>query len=45
MRYTLAGGQAYEAENVALGYGGKSTAESLNPNPPMDTDGQREDRK
>ena len=29
MRYTLAGGQAYEAENVALGYGGKSTAESL----------------
>ena len=29
MRYTLAGGEAYEAENVALGYGGKSTAESL----------------
>ncbi len=29
MRYTLAGGEAYEAENVALGYGGKSTTESL----------------
>ena len=29
MRYTLAGGEAYEAENVALGYGGKSIAESV----------------
>ena len=29
MRYTLAGGAAFEAENVARGYGGKSTAESL----------------
>ena len=29
MRYTLAGGEAYEAENVALGYGSQSTAESL----------------
>ena len=29
MRYTLAGGAAYEAENVALGYGGNSIAESV----------------
>ena len=29
MRYTLAGGSAYEAENVALGYGGNSIAESV----------------
>ena len=29
MRYTLAGGESYEAENVALGYGSRSTAESL----------------
>ncbi len=29
MRYTLAGGEAYEAENVALGYGSESIAASL----------------
>ena len=29
MRYTLAGGKAYEAENLALGYGSKSTAAAL----------------
>jgi len=29
MRYTLAGGEAYEAENVASGYGSRSTTESL----------------
>ena len=29
MRYTLAGGEAYEAENAAWEYGGKSAAESL----------------
>ena len=29
MRYTMAGGEAFEAENVALGYGSNTTDESL----------------